>query len=54
VILLISHTEVETAISLVSDRDLIQTYSNNALSFSRQFSWDKTASAFDKIIRQLT
>jgi glycosyltransferase involved in cell wall biosynthesis len=43
----------QAAISLLSDRDLLQTYSNNALSFSKQFSWDKTASEFDRIIREL-
>ena len=42
------------SVSLLTDRDLLKKYSNDALSFSTQFSWDNTASAFDKMIRQLT
>ena len=41
-------------ISLLTDRSLLKKYSNNALEFSTQFSWDNTASAFDKIIREIT
>lgn len=40
-----------SAISLLKDRDLLNRYSNNALAFSRQFSWDKTADVFDMIVR---
>jgi glycosyltransferase involved in cell wall biosynthesis len=34
--------------------DLLKKYSAAALSHSKQFSWDKTAIAFDKIIREIT
>jgi len=36
--------------SLLSGRDLLETYSSNALSFSRQFSWDTTAIVFERLI----
>jgi glycosyltransferase involved in cell wall biosynthesis len=38
------------AISLLKDEALLLKYSNNALEFSKQFSWDNTANAFDNII----
>jgi glycosyltransferase involved in cell wall biosynthesis len=41
------------AISLLNDRALLKKYSTDALEFSTQFSWDNTAAAFDKLIRQL-
>lgn len=41
------------AISLLTDRALLKKYSTDALAFSTQFSWDNTAAAFDKLIRQL-
>jgi glycosyltransferase involved in cell wall biosynthesis len=41
------------SVSLLADRDLLKKYSNDALAFSTQFSWDNTASAFDKIITEL-
>jgi glycosyltransferase involved in cell wall biosynthesis len=43
----------QAAISLLKDQNLLLKYSYNALSFSRQFSWDNTAYAFDKIIRSM-
>ena len=39
------------AISLLTDQDLLKKYSAEALAFSKQFNWDNTATAFDKIIR---
>jgi glycosyltransferase involved in cell wall biosynthesis len=39
------------AISLISDTGRLAQLSKNALDFSRQFSWDNTADAFDKIIQ---
>jgi glycosyltransferase involved in cell wall biosynthesis len=42
-----------SSVALLTNRDLLKKYSNNALAFSTQFSWDKTASAFDKLIREL-
>ena len=44
----------QTTVSLLTDKDLLKKYSTNALEFSTKFSWDKTAAAFDKIIRELT
>jgi glycosyltransferase involved in cell wall biosynthesis len=44
----------DRTISLLTDRSLLKKYSDNALAFSTQFSWDNTASAFDKIIREIT
>jgi glycosyltransferase involved in cell wall biosynthesis len=42
-----------SSVSLLTDRDRLKKYSNDALAFSTQFSWDNTASAFDKIIREM-
>jgi glycosyltransferase involved in cell wall biosynthesis len=42
------------AISLLSNKDLLEKYSNNALSFSRQFNWDNTAVAFERLISETT
>ena len=41
------------AISLLTDQDRLKRYSTEALAFSKQFNWDNTAAAFDKIIREL-
>ena len=41
------------AVTLLKDRDLLKVYCSNALEFSKQFSWDNTATAFDKLIRQV-
>jgi len=41
------------AILLLTDHDLLKKYSTEALAFSKQFNWDNTAAAFDKIIREL-
>jgi glycosyltransferase involved in cell wall biosynthesis len=43
-----------STISLLTDRALFKKYCANALAFSTQFSWDNTADAFDKIIRDIT
>jgi glycosyltransferase involved in cell wall biosynthesis len=40
-----------SAISLLNDPDTLSELSFNALSFSRNFSWDNTAQNFDKILR---
>jgi glycosyltransferase involved in cell wall biosynthesis len=40
-----------SAIALLEDKALLEKYSNDALTFSRQFNWDKTANAFENIIR---
>ena len=40
-----------SAIGLLEDRSLLEEFSRRALSFSRQFSWDITTDAFDKIIK---
>jgi glycosyltransferase involved in cell wall biosynthesis len=40
----------QQAILLLRDSNRLSTYSTNALEFSKQFSWDKTASSFDKVI----
>lgn len=42
------------AITLLKDRALLMKYSHNALEFSRQFSWNRTAAEFDKIINSIT
>jgi glycosyltransferase involved in cell wall biosynthesis len=42
-----------SAIALLQDNALLAKYSNDALTFSRQFSWDNTASAFENIIRHI-
>jgi glycosyltransferase involved in cell wall biosynthesis len=44
----------KAAICLLKDQALLDEYSYNALSFSRQFSWDVTANAFDGVLRQKT
>lgn len=41
------------AVTLLKDQDLLKVYCSNALEFSKQFSWNNTAEAFDKLIRQL-
>ena len=43
----------QTAITLLTDKNLLKRYSNDALAFSNNFSWDNTAVAFDKIIAQI-
>jgi glycosyltransferase involved in cell wall biosynthesis len=45
------HALSKTALSLLNDRDLLYRLSCNALEYSRQFSWENTAQAFDTIIR---
>jgi len=40
-----------SALNLLNDRDLLYKLSHNALAYSRQFSWENTAQAFDTIIR---
>ena len=40
-----------SAISLLTNEDLLLRYSNNALEYSRLFSWDKTADAFEDVLR---
>jgi glycosyltransferase involved in cell wall biosynthesis len=41
----------KSALRLLNDRELLFKLSNNALEYSRQFNWEKTALAFDNIIR---
>jgi glycosyltransferase involved in cell wall biosynthesis len=41
------------ALTLLKNPGLLKVFSDNALAFSRQFSWDNTAAEFEKIIRQL-
>ena len=41
------------AITLLTDKDLLKKYSNEALAYSKQFSWDNTAKVFDKIIKDV-
>jgi glycosyltransferase involved in cell wall biosynthesis len=43
-----------SAIRLLRNQGLLTEYSNNALTFSKQFSWDNTVDEFDKIICQMT
>ena len=43
----------DAALNLLKNPGLLKTLSDNALTYSRQFSWDYTAAEFDKIIRQL-
>jgi glycosyltransferase involved in cell wall biosynthesis len=38
---------------LLKDQQLLSKFSSNALAFSKQFSWDNTASAFDNIIKNI-
>jgi glycosyltransferase involved in cell wall biosynthesis len=42
-----------SAITLLRDQALLEKYSSEALTFSKQFNWDNTAVAFDKIIRDV-
>lgn len=42
-----------SAICLLKDKDTLSKLSCNALSFSRQFSWDNTANEFDRIITSM-
>jgi glycosyltransferase involved in cell wall biosynthesis len=42
----------KSAISLLKDPERIYKLSSNALSLSRQFSWDNSANVFDKIIKR--
>jgi glycosyltransferase involved in cell wall biosynthesis len=44
------HNLAKAAIYLLKHKNLLSKYSSNALAFSRQFSWDKTAYEFEKII----
>jgi glycosyltransferase involved in cell wall biosynthesis len=41
-----------SAIALLKDQSLLENFSRKALSFSKQFSWDTTTEAFDKIIKE--
>lgn len=43
----------ESAIQLLNDKERLAKLSNEALKFSKNFSWDNTADAFDKIIKSL-
>lgn len=43
-----------SAVSLLRDRSRLFTLSSNALSNSRQFSWDSCADAFGRIIKEVT
>jgi glycosyltransferase involved in cell wall biosynthesis len=47
-----SDSLAHSAVSLLKDQDLLRNYSINALAFSRQFSWDKTADNFYQIINE--
>ena len=40
----------QQAISLLRDPDRLSKYSKNALEYSRQFSWDKTANSFQEVL----
>jgi glycosyltransferase involved in cell wall biosynthesis len=42
-----------SALTLLKNPALLKIYSDNALAFSKQFSWDNTTAEFDKTIRQL-
>ena len=42
-----------SALTLLRNPNLLKIFSDNALAFSKQFSWDNTAAEFDKLIRQL-
>jgi glycosyltransferase involved in cell wall biosynthesis len=42
----------QAAISLLKDKNLLVRYSCSALAFSKQFSWDSTADAFENAIRE--
>jgi len=41
------------AIALLKDKDLLRKYSENALTFARQLTWDNAANEFEKIINTL-
>jgi len=41
------------AITLLSDKDLLRKYSENALAFSKRFTWDNSAEEFERIIEGL-
>ena len=41
----------ESAVRLLNDKELLYKLSQNALAYSRQFSWENTAQEFDNIIR---
>jgi len=41
------------AITLLSDRDLLRKYSENALAFSKRFTWDHAAKEFERIMDSL-
>jgi glycosyltransferase involved in cell wall biosynthesis len=43
-----------SAVSLLTDVERLKKYSTEALAYSKQFSWDNTAIAFDRIIGELT
>jgi glycosyltransferase involved in cell wall biosynthesis len=43
----------EAAISLLRDRSRLKELSENALHYSREFSWDKTADEFEKVIKMV-
>lgn len=47
------HELATSAICLLRDQGLLTKYSNNALTFSKQFNWDNTVDEFDRIIRQM-
>jgi glycosyltransferase involved in cell wall biosynthesis len=42
-----------SALTLLKNPGLLKIFSDSALTFSKQFSWDNTAAEFDKIIRHL-
>jgi hypothetical protein len=42
-----------SALTLLKNPGLLKIFSDSALAFSKQFSWDNTAAEFDKIIRHL-
>jgi glycosyltransferase involved in cell wall biosynthesis len=43
----------KSAISLLRDREFLNKLSSNALAFSKQFSWDKSANVFAKVIENI-
>jgi glycosyltransferase involved in cell wall biosynthesis len=45
------HALSKAALGLLNDRELLYKLSCNALAYSREFSWENTAQAFDNIIR---
>ena len=55
--ILIKHKSPEnlasSALTLLKNPNLLKMFSDKALAFSKQFSWDNTAAEFDKLIRQL-